>query len=131
LLWLFLPLIQGLSLLAVTRNQWNGHTRWQVLDAFLIGNLPWLLWLTLWACLQTWLPLPTALSLLRIWFPGAALVALAWSFWLDFAFFRYVLARTPVRAWLELSLQRLIAWPLFLAVFEYAAVIPTLREKVG
>jgi hypothetical protein len=89
---------------------------WRGLDAFLTGQLPWLLWLFLLAAvcavveprrLGPWI-LPLELSVA---------IPVIWSSVADFTFFREVMGRTGAAAVRDLLLYRALAWGAATAYF--------------
>jgi hypothetical protein len=47
---------------------------------------------------------------------GGVVIAMIWSAYTDYCFFRSVLRRSPARAARELALHRLVSWILTMAV---------------
>jgi hypothetical protein len=91
----------------------------RLIDLFFRGYGPWLLWLAgmcaIWACLS-----PSAKSfdwtVSIVWLGAGGALAVAWSLYVDFSFFRSVLRRSPAAAARELALQRLISWSLIMSI---------------
>ena len=104
-------------------------------DLFFTGNAPWLLWLI---ALMTLGSLQTPRQTAALSIPPAAWIALgslvpvvAWSAWIDFRFFREVLLETPRRAFRDVLLFRLIAWPCALFYFLGYAIGPEVRGAMS
>ena len=117
--WTFVPFIEIASLAVV---YWSSHRKISfstAVDSFFGGYVPWLVWL-LGLCVIWSLFLPPAKAFDRtlavLWLDGGAALAIVWSAYIDFAFFRFVLGREPGSAMKNLALQRLISWGLILAI---------------
>ena len=117
--WSFVPLIEIGALAAVC---WGNHQNVRfssLVNSFFGGYGPWLLWLAgmcaIWACLS-----PPAKSfdgiVSIVWLGAGGTLAVAWSLYIDFSFFRSVLRRNPAHAARDLVLQRLISWSLIMSI---------------
>jgi hypothetical protein len=117
--WSFVPLIEIAALAAVCWSNRQNVPFPRLIDSFFRGYGPWLLWLAgmcaIWACLS-----PPAKSfdwtVSIVWLGAGGALAVAWSLYVDFSFFRSVLRRSPAGAARELALQRLISWSLIMSI---------------
>ena len=128
--WGFVPLIEIAALSAACWRDRHGIPFPRLIDSFFRGYSPWLLWLTGLCAIWTLLS-PSSRSLdwtlTTVWLLGGAALAIAWSLYIDFRFFRSVLRRTPAGAVRQLALQRLISWSLIMAI----AGAPTIWSDVA
>jgi hypothetical protein len=131
LCWSYVPLAELVALLFVTANNKAELTKPQVIDRFFAGHTPWLLWIVISSLLPTFLPLTLTFTLMRYWLVGGALVALPWSLWIDFHFFRGILNESNSRTLRKLAVQRLVSWTLIIAVFSYGSLWPSVLGKVA
>jgi hypothetical protein len=131
LCWSYVPLAELIALLLVTANNKAGLARPQVIDRFFAGHTPWLLWIVVSSLLPTFFPLTLTFALMRYWLVGGALVALTWSLWIDFHFFRRILDESVSRTLRKLVVQRLVSWTLIIAAFGYGSLWPSVLEKVA
>jgi len=120
----FVPLAEIAALAAVwRRNRVLSFSR--AVDLFFMGHGPWILgclgYSTVWAFASpehafAWM-LPR-----RIWWILS--LALVWSAYIDYCFFRRGLQRDRVGAGFDLLLQRTISWTVGIVVFGGSAVPP-------
>jgi hypothetical protein len=123
--WSFVPLIEIAALSAVCWRDRQDIPFPRLIDSFFRGYSPWLLSLAgmcaIWSLLS-----PSAKSLdgtvSIVWLDGGVALAIAWSLYIDFRFFRSVLRRTPAGAVRQLALQRLISWSLIMAIIGAPAI---------
>jgi len=130
--WSFVPLAEMGALAAVCRRPRRALSFSRMSDLFFAGHGPWLVWLiglcSIWSfCV----PVQAFASSKAIWLYGAVAVALVWSGYIDFCFFRYVLGHSPRRAAWDLVLQRLISWTAIIAIFGAPAIPPEIVAKLG
>jgi hypothetical protein len=110
LTWTFVSLLEIGSLALVWRWHRPPMALARTVDLFFTGNVPWSLWLIgsglFWATFPELAPSRlTAYG----WF-GSAGVAIAWSAWLDFCFWRSGMKRSFRDAIRDLLAQRVLAW---------------------
>ena len=113
----FLPAIELLSLAVV--NAMGPRRRRpfpDTADRFCDGNWPWLLWLAGVAAITALVPPRQSGSWMTV-FVLSALAPFAWSFVIDFRFFRDVSLRSTRGAVQDLILFRALGWPLGIAYF--------------
>jgi hypothetical protein len=116
--WSFVPIVEIAALAAVCWKDREAVAFSSLIDSFFAGYRPWLLWMV-GMCVIWSLMLPstkTEWTVSVVWQDAGIVIALAWSVYIDFDFFRSVLKRSPARARRELSMQRLISWGLILTV---------------
>lgn len=128
IIWSYVPVAELAALLLVSRNNRAGLPSSQLIDPFFAGHAPWLLWILIAGFGFSFLPFTFAYKLFPFWLLGGGVVALAWSLWIDYHFFRGVLGESSGRAILKLTLQRLISWTLIVAVFTYGSFWPSIIE---
>ncbi len=117
--WTFVPLVEIVSLAAACWNDRSNLPFPRLIDSFFRGYSPWLLWLVgmcaIWSLL-----LPPAKSfdwtVSIVWLLGGVALAIVWSLYIDFCFFRSVLRRSRTSAVRGLALQRFISWSLIMAI---------------
>jgi hypothetical protein len=117
--WMFVPLLEIVSLFAASRAARRTRPWQRTIDLFFQGHAPWLLWLIAFSAYWAFLPTVTAFTWPgrdRVWLYSAGLVA-AWSAYVDFRFFRAALACTRRQAVRDLLLQRILSWTAALAIF--------------
>ncbi len=131
--WSFVPLLEIVSLAAVTWHKRRIISLTRSVDLFFMGHAPWSLWLIAFAAVWAFVPPIQVFAWTAkgwIWYDSALIVA-AWSAYIDFWFFRCVLEETPVTAGRDLLLQRLICWSggllCFLASSAWTVVAPRFR----
>jgi len=129
--WSFVPLAEIAGLAAVC---WPGRrTRplSRMLDLFFAGHAPWLFWLIGLCAIWSFVPTIQAFALTRIWLYGAGAIAVVWSAYIDFRFFRFVMGRNAARAARDLLLQRLVSWTLIIGIFGGPAIPPEIAARLG
>jgi hypothetical protein len=102
----------------------------RAMDRFFATNVPWLAMLVALAALAVFQParqvatwsVPPKLWLLV----GAAVLTIAWSAWLDFAFFRSTFQRSARAAARDVIVVRIVAWPLAAVYFLGFAIWPSI-----
>src|SRR5205823_2971794 len=117
--WSFVPLIEVAALAAVCWKDRQNIPFPRLVDAFFRGYSPWLLWLTGVCAIWSLLSPPTKSfdwTVSIVWLDGGLALAIAWSLYIDFWFFRSVLRRSPAAALRQLAIQRLISWSPIMAV---------------
>ena len=133
LYWSFLPLCEILALGVFWIGGRPGVPFRRAIDLLFAGQAPCSLWLLAFAAVWACFPAPTILAVSPrpwMWYVSAIGV-LGWTAWIDFWFFRCVLARSPARALASLLLYRAICWPLALAVFLYSAGVTVVAKRLG
>ncbi|HEY2383886.1 MAG TPA: hypothetical protein VGK48_22145 [Terriglobia bacterium] len=117
--WSFVPLIEIAALAAVCWNDPEKVPFSNLIDSFFAGYRPWLLWLAGMSAVWCFLSPSTRRldwTVEVTWqFAGIA-IAVVWSLYIDFCFFRLVLKQSSSRAARQLAIQRLISWVLILSV---------------
>ena len=129
LYWSFVPLLEIAGLAVVLRKRLCA----EAIDEFFAGHGPWLLWLAAFAALWTFVPAPVAFGRTgypQFWYVLGALAA-AWSAWIDFAFFQRAGKRSRAGAARDVLVQRLVCWPLGMAIFVAPAAWQVAVSKVG
>src|SRR5262245_54501626 len=127
--WSFVALIEIAALAAVCRRDRKNILFPKLIDSFFRGYSPWLLWLVgvcaIWSVLlPPAKPFDWRLSIL--WADFGGVIAIAWSLYIDFSFFRSVLRRSTTGAVRDLALQRLISWSLIIAII----AAPTIWSEI-
>jgi hypothetical protein len=117
--WAFVPLIEIAALVTVCWRDRQSTSIAELIDSFFAGYRPWLFWLVglcaIWAFLSpSTKPLDGGLAI--AWIDGGAVLAVLWSLYIDFEFFRSVLRRSRAAAVRQLALQRLISWAMILGI---------------
>jgi hypothetical protein len=131
--WSFVPLAE-IAALAVC---WRGTRRRsfrQTVDLFFAGHGPWLFWLIGLCAIWSFVPpgdIGRVFLLTKAWLLGGGAMAVVWSAYIDFWFFRFVMGSNPARAGRELALQRLISWTLIIAIFGGPAIPPEVAARLG
>jgi hypothetical protein len=129
--WSFVPIAGIAALIAVRRRNPDGLSLARTIDLFFTGQGPWALWLIGLSAIWSFLPPARAFAFSSpFWLYGAASVAIVWSAWIDFCFFRFVLGRGRVGAWGGLLLQRLISWSLVILVFGAPSIPPEIAARL-
>lgn len=129
LYWSFVPLLEIAGLAVVLR----GRLCADLIDEFFAGHGPWLLWLAAFAALWSFVPAPVAFGhsgYPQFWYVMGALAA-AWSAWIDFAFFQRAGKRSRAEAARDVLLQRLVCWPLGMAIFVAPAGWQVTASRLG
>jgi hypothetical protein len=131
--WSFVPLIQIAALAAVCRHDRKSLRFSELIDSFFRGYSPWLFWLTGVCAIWTFLT-PSSKSLdwtvSVIWLDGGVALAVLWSLYIDFHFFRSALSRSPAGAARALALQRFISWPLILGIIAAPTILSDIVGKI-
>jgi hypothetical protein len=101
---------------------------------FLVGNAPWLFWLTALGALG-WLVPPSAIGPWVVPIETASVVPAAWSAVIDFHFFREVFGRPARHAVRDVVVHRAVGWACALAYFfgiaVRAEILPELLRWAG
>jgi len=128
----FVPVLEAAAFAIVYRLAARSHgvPFARAMDLFFATNVPWLMMLVALAALAVFQPqrqvatwsVPPKLWLLA----GAAVLTIAWSAWLDFAFFRSTLRRSPKAAARDVIVMRGIAWTLGAVYFLGFAIWPSI-----
>lgn len=119
LYWGFVPIIEVLAVTLVCWKERQVASLPEIIDSFFAGYTPWLVWLAgmsgIWAFLSpSTKPLDSSVGV--IWQGAGMLIALSWSAYVDFRFFRAALKRNRGHAVRGLALHRLISWGLILPI---------------
>jgi hypothetical protein len=128
LCWSFIPFAQLIGLRCVTGGETSELTLSQRVDIFFAGHTPWLLWVAILGVMTAFMPTTKWIAIFIPWMLVSAAVALCWSLWIDFEFFRVVCGLSRVAAALRLTLLRIISWTLIVAVFAYGSFWPSVLE---
>jgi hypothetical protein len=129
--WSFVPLAEIAALAAVCWPERRRRPFRQVVDLFFAGHGPWLFWLIGLSAIWCFAPPSRAFAFTRVWLYGAGAIVIVWSAYIDFCFFRFVMARSPARATRDLLLQRLVSWALIIAIFGGPAIPPEVVARLG
>ena len=117
--WSVVPFIEIATLAAVCWSNRQAIPFPRLIDSFFRGYGPWLLWLVVMCAIWFFLS-PSAKSfdgtVSIAWLGAGGALAVAWSLYIDFSFFRSVLRRSPAGAARALALQRLLSWSLIMAI---------------
>jgi hypothetical protein len=130
--WLFVPILQAMSLALV----WWPHRRRlpfaRALDLFFASNGPWLLWLLGLGAVTAFAPSLQAYK----WPDSAALpmlsiaaVAALWSAYIDYCFFRLAFDHTPRRAAQTLVIQRAFVWVFCMLYAFWFPLLPLVQAR--
>ena len=127
----FVPVFEVVALSIVYRAGVRARLPFaQVVDRFLAGNTPWLVWMTIAAAAFAVVPPRDTGPLVKVAFFGS-IVPLLWSGYADFRFFQEVMLRDSAGARRDVALYRLIGWSAILTYFfgiavwhEYVQQIP-------
>jgi hypothetical protein len=122
----FVPLLQMASI-AVTCRGAPGFRR--AVDLFFVGHAPWSLWVLGTAAMWGLFPPVTAYAHAGAW-RATALVALGWSCYIDYWFFRQI-GRRPLAAARDLAVQRLLCWAPGLVLFVAPAGWQVVASALG
>jgi hypothetical protein len=129
--WSFVPLAGIAALIAVCGRKREGLSLARTIDLFFTGAGPWAAWLIGLCAIWSFLPPARAFAFSNpFWLYGGAAVAIVWSAWIDFRFFRLVLGRGRVGAWGGLLLQRLISWSLVILIFGAPSIPPEIAARL-
>jgi hypothetical protein len=131
--WSFVPLLQIAALAVVWPRKRSEHSFAQAIDRFFASQIPWSLWLCLFAALWGFLPPALVFSWTQNpwWWYGPALAVGLWAAWLDYGFFRTVSRRTPVLAIRDLVIERAIVWSAGLSLFLISSGTQVLASRFG
>ena len=129
--WSYVPLAEIAALASVCWHQKSPRSFLEIVDLFLAGHGPWLLWLIGLCIIWSLIPPIQAFDVTKFWMYGAGPIVLAWSAYIDFCFFRFVMRRNPAVAGRDLFLQRLVSWTLIVTVFGWPAIPPELASRFG
>jgi hypothetical protein len=130
LCWSFVPLAEIAGLLIVSTRSHHIPLSQRV-DLFCLSHAPWLIWIAIIGALGAFLPLLSIFKSLKAWTLMSGAVALIWSLWIDFYYFR-VIEETNVREAIgKLIVQRIVSWSLIIAVFSYGSFWPSMLEVFG
>jgi hypothetical protein len=104
----------------------------RAIDLFFIGHAPWCLWFLVFAAVCSF----TAPVDVFLWMHAAAFwcsfaVALLWSAYIDYCFFRWIFQRSSAGAARALVLQRAVSWTLGFAIFGGPGLLPELARIFG
>jgi len=125
--WSFVPIAGIAALIAVRRRNRDGLPLARTIDLYFTGQGPSALWLIGLSAIWSFLPPARAFAFSTpFWLYGAASVAIVWSAWIDFCFFRLVLGR----GWGGLLLQRLISWSLVILIFGAPSIPPEIAARL-
>ena len=127
----FLPISEALAVGVVYLRGDRRVPFTRAVDAFLVSNAPWLLWMLgfcIWQALLTPLSIPDLTVKILV---ASMLVPAGWAAYLDLRFFRVVLSRRASDAAIDLVLARLIGWTCaigyFLGIALWAQIVAWLR----
>lgn len=132
----FVPVMSvGACALVLTwRRRRQGPGLLDATGAFLDGNAPWLIWLTMAAAFVSIVP-PRAIGPWILPIEISAAVPLACCLAIDFRFFRETVDRTAGQAWGDLATQRLLSWSgiitYFLGIAIWGEVVPQIIGWAG
>jgi hypothetical protein len=117
LYWTFVPLAELVGLFVVAGRRCSRVSASVAIDAFFAGHGPWTLNVIALAVTVSAVRPDEAWHLLTmVCLPITALV-IAWSAYIDFRFFREFLSASRVRALVDVTLVRLVTWPLVFGIF--------------
>jgi hypothetical protein len=119
--WTFVPLAELVALQFVIGSSTPELPRARRVDLFFAGHTPWLIWIALLGMAGAFLPLTEIVEVSARWMLASGVVALVWSLWIDYQFFRVVCGASRTAALGKLLVQRLISWTLVIAVFAYGS----------
>lgn len=122
--WSFVPLVEVLALMALILHRRPRVPLPLAIDAFFAGHGPWILFLVAFSTLLSFMPLSLWWALLT----GPALWATAfvmlWSAYIDFCFFRVLLAESRVAAVRDVVVNRVLTWTVVFVVLGVPALTP-------
>jgi len=131
--WTYVPLVEILALFAASPAARRSGCWQRTIDRYFAGHGPWLFWMAGLAAWFAFIPTVAILSWrphIQIVFDSAAL-AIAWSAYADFQFFRRNLKQSTWRAARDLVIQRAIAWTVGLTIFLGGAGYQTVASRLG
>jgi hypothetical protein len=117
-----LPIVEALTLWMV---MWRRPANVSIpagIDAFFAGYAPWTLLLI--GLAATWAFVHPSVGwtlTLRIWV-WIAVVVIAWSAYIDFCFFRYLVGSTRAAAVRQVVVHRLPSWMAIFAIFAFPSM---------
>lgn len=131
----FIPVLTIAACVIVLRTGARSGMRLRdAIGAFLDGNGPWLLWLTLVAALVSIVP-PRSLGPWIGPIGISLLIPLVCCLVIDLRFFRETIGRTTRQAWRALVLQRLLSWGgivvYFLGIAIWGEFVPQVAGWAG
>jgi hypothetical protein len=115
--WAFVPLAEMAGLWVATRGR---QTRWPfaaVIDVFFTGHAAWTLCVLAIVTMIAWSPASLWWMLLTKVAVPILLVVTVWSAYTDYGFFRHVMGAARGAAIRSLLIQRVISWPILIAIF--------------
>jgi len=129
--WSFVPLAGIAALIAVCSRNRDRLSLARTIDLFFTGTGPWVIWLIGLCAIWSFLPPARAFAFSNpFWLYGGTAVAIVWSAWIDFCFFRVALGRGPAGAWGGLLLQRLISWSVVILIFGAPSIPPEIAARL-
>jgi hypothetical protein len=127
--WSIAPLLQWAGLAAALRRLPNAEE----LDDYFSGFSAWLFWVAAFAAL--WSFLPAAFAFGHTFYPHAWYfaggIALAWSLKADHSYFRRVGGVGWAEAAGDVLIQRLVCWPIGMAIFVGPAAWQLVAARLG
>ena len=124
----FIPLVEIAGLRAVWRRE--RHVAFsRAVDLFFMSHGPWILWLSAFASVWAFASPDHAFFWTApryIW--PSFLLAIAWSAWIDYGFFRQVFQRSRTQAAFDLLVQRAISWTLGILIFGADPLAPEITR---
>jgi|RhiMethySRZTD1v2_1073278.scaffolds.fasta_scaffold499453_1 hypothetical protein len=130
LAWSFMPLIDIAALAVVLRGHERRAFR-HVVDLFCSGFGAYLLWTLGIAVIMPCVPLRYGVPIFGTYVYGGAALAVAWSLYIDYCFFRDGLGRSSGAARRGLLLHRALAWAPILLIFGAPGIHTELLEWLG
>jgi len=127
----FVPAVQIAGLYVVSRRR-SGLSFPHLIDLFFMGQGPWILGMLAYAAVWAFATPEHAIYWTlpsRIW--PAILLAVVWSAYIDFCFFRCVFRDGKTRAAWNLATQRLVSWSLGILIFGAGAIPAHIMGVLG
>jgi hypothetical protein len=115
--WSFVPLVEGLALAAVLFRRRKGTPFPVLLDRFFAGHAPWTLLMIAIAAMMAFVPPKYVWDLLTGPYLLAAALVVLWSAYVDYCFFRYLVAARRAAAMRDVAVLRLLTWPIVFWIF--------------
>ncbi len=113
----FVPLVEIVALFAVWRGS-QAIPFSRAVDLFFMGHGPWMMGMLGYAAIWALFTPVHAMAITATrHIAPLLLIALLWSAYVDYCFFRHVFDRSPGRAGWSLLLERMIAWGLGVIVY--------------
>jgi len=128
--WSFIPLIDVAALYLVVR----GHERRAfatVVDLFCSGFGAYLLWTLGIAVIVSCVPMRYGVPIFGSYVYGGAGLAVFWSVYIDYCFFRDGLGRSPIDARRGVLLHRALTWAPILLIFGAPGIHTEILEVLG